>query len=137
MNPESKRQAFTGVGLLLLAAVVVGLASTPPTPAQKRKSPARPLGGQIIADLFRNNCARCHGGDGRGDTPLGNTYKAPDLTDPEWWQAHSKITNSASLISIVSHGKGGMPAFGKKLSRTEISRLVGYARKFKIQKPTD
>jgi mono/diheme cytochrome c family protein len=135
MNPKSKRQALTGVGLLLLAPVVVGLASI--RPPQKRKSLARPRSVQPVADLFRNNCARCHGADGRGDTPLGNTYKAPDFTDTGWWQKQYKITSSASLVSIVSHGKGGMPAFGKKLSRTEISRLVAYVRKFKIQKPTD
>jgi len=90
----------------------------------KRKS-------SFVSDLFRNNCARCHGADGRADTPLGRTYQTPDLTDPEWWRKNSKITSTASLISIVSRGRGGMPAFGKKLKRTEIRLLVGYARKFK------
>jgi hypothetical protein len=85
----------------------------------------------FTSDLFRNNCARCHGADGRADTPLGRTYQTPDLTDPEWWRKNSKITSTASLISIVSRGRGGMPAFGKKLKRTEIRLLVGYARKFK------
>ena len=95
------------------------------TPAQsKRKS-------SFVSDLFRNNCARCHGADGRADTPLGHTYKTPDLTDPEWWRKNSRITSTASLASIVSRGKGGMPAFGKKLKRTEIRLLVGYVRKLK------
>ena len=88
-----------------------------------------------VDDLFRNNCARCHGGDGRGDTPLGHTYNSPDFTDWEWWQKNSDITNTSSLVSIVSLGKGGMPAFGKKLTREEIRSLVGYVRKFKNQKP--
>jgi len=133
MKLNSKRQALAGMTLLLLA--LVGPAgSTRPTPPQKRKS-TKSSGAQPVADLFRNNCARCHGGDGRADTPLGNTFKTPDLTDPKWWQGHSQITSSASLISIVSRGKGGMPAFGKKLSRVEISRLVAYVRKFKGQKP--
>ena len=87
-----------------------------------------------VSDLFRNNCARCHGADGRADTPLGHTYQTPDLTDPEWWRKNAKITSTASLISIVTNGKGGMPAFGKKLKRSEIRRLVGYARKFKNQR---
>ncbi|HKP36211.1 MAG TPA: cytochrome c [Pyrinomonadaceae bacterium] len=95
------------------------------TPAQsKRKS-------SFVSDLFRNNCARCHGADGRADTPLGRTYSTPDLTDPEWWRKNSKIASTASLAAIVSQGKGGMPAFGKKLKRTEIRLLVGYVRKFK------
>jgi mono/diheme cytochrome c family protein len=137
MNPNVKRQAFSGLILLLLALFVVELTVTRATPPQRRKSIARPRGGHQVGDLFRNNCARCHGADGRGDTPLGHTYNAPDLTDPEWWQKHSNITNSASLVAIVSHGKGGMPAFGKKLSRTEISGLVGYVRRFKNQKSTN
>ena len=137
MNPNVKRQAFSGLVLLLLALFVVELTVTQATPPQRRKSIARPRDEQQVGDLFRNNCARCHGADGRGDTPLGHTYNAPDLTDSEWWQKHSNITNSASLVSIVSHGKGGMPAFGKKLSSTEIRRLVGYVRKFKSQKSTN
>jgi len=82
-------------------------------------------------DLFRQNCARCHGAEGRGDTPLGKTLNAPDFTDTDWWQKHSDITSSKSLAGIVNHGKGGMPAFGKKLTRTEINLLVGYVRKFR------
>jgi len=90
-----------------------------------------------VSDLFRNNCARCHGADGRADTPLGHTYQTPDLTDPEWWRKNSKITSTASLISIVSRGRGGMPAFGKKLKRSEIRQLVGYVRKFKTSRSTN
>ncbi len=82
-------------------------------------------------DLFRTNCARCHGADGRGDTPLGHTYNAPDFTDAEWWRKHSDITSTGRLISIVSHGKGGMPAFGKKLKPSEIKLLVNYVRRFR------
>ncbi len=137
MNPNAKRQAFSGLVLLLIALFVVELTVTRATPPQRRNSIARLRGGQQVGDLFRNNCARCHGADGRGDTPLGHTYKAPDFTDPEWWQKHSNITTSASLVSIVSHGKGRMPAFGKRLSRTEIRRLVGYVRRFKNQKSTN
>ena len=135
MNPNAKRKAFGGLIFLLLVPFVVELTVTRATPPEKSVTSSR--GGQQVRDLFRNNCARCHGADGRGDTPLGQTFKAPDFTDPEWWQKHSDITTSASLVSIVSNGKGGMPAFGKKLSRTEIRRLVGYVRRFKNQKPTN
>ena len=82
-------------------------------------------------DLFRTNCARCHGADGRGDTPLGHTYNAPEFTDAEWWRKHSDITSTGQLVSIVNHGKGGMPAFGKKLKPSEIKLLVNYVRRFR------
>jgi cytochrome c5 len=85
----------------------------------------------FVVDLFRTNCARCHGADGRGDTPLGHTYQAPDFTDSEWWRKHSDTTRSRSLVSIVARGKGGMPAFGKELKPSEIKLLVNYVRRFR------
>ncbi len=85
----------------------------------------------FVVDLFRTNCARCHGADGRSDTPLGHTYSAPDFTDAEWWRKHSDITTRARLVSIVSHGRAGMPAFGKKLKLAEIKLLVNYVRRFR------
>jgi mono/diheme cytochrome c family protein len=61
-------------------------------------------------------------------------YKAPDLTDEEWWREHSDINSPRKLIRIVTRGKGAMPAFGKKLKRSEISQLVNYARRFRPRK---
>ena len=84
-----------------------------------------------VADLFRNNCARCHGAEGRGDTPLGQTHNTPDFTDTEWWHKNSAITGTRSLTTIVRQGKGDMPAFGEKLKPHEISSLVKYVRKFR------
>ena len=40
------------------------------------------------------------------------------------------ITSTKSLMSIVMNGKGGMPAFGKKLKSSEIKGLVNYVRRF-------
>src|SRR6267154_5275333 len=119
--------------LFTSALFLFDLRVTRATPPQKR-SVAKSSGTQV-GDLFRKNCARCHGADGAGDTPLGHTYNTPDFTDPEWWRKHSNITSAGSLVPIVSHGKGGMPAFGRKLTRAEIRRLVDYVRRFKNQKP--
>lgn len=123
------------VSLIVFASAIflLDFTVTRATPPQKR-SVAKSSRTQI-GDLFRNNCARCHGADGAGDTPLGHTYNAPDFTDPEWWQTHSRITGTGSLVSIVSRGKGGMPAFSKKLTRSEIRHLVDYVRRFRNQKP--
>lgn len=84
-----------------------------------------------VVDVFRTNCARCHGADGRGETPLGQTYQAPNFTDDGWWRTNSKITGTRSLVTIVSNGKGGMPAFSKKLKPSEIKSLVSYVRRFR------
>ena len=84
-----------------------------------------------VAELFRNNCARCHGADGRGDTPLGLQHNTPDLTAADWWHKNSAIASTRSLTTIVRQGKGDMPAFGEKLKPNEISGLVKFMRKFR------
>src|ERR1051326_6893966 len=86
-----------------------------------------------VVDVFRTNCARCHGADGRGETPLGQTYQAPNFTDPDWWRKHPEFSSAARLVSIVNHGKGGMPAFVKKLKPSEVKALVNYVRRFRKQ----
>jgi mono/diheme cytochrome c family protein len=134
-----KRLAAIGLGLFLTS-FLLGQTSIsgkrsdarrvytvePPGPtAQSKGKPAR------TEDLFRTNCARCHGADGRGDTPLGHTYFSPDFTDNAWWQKHSDITSTRSLVSIISNGRGGMPGFGKKLKTSDIKALVNYVRRFR------
>src|SRR6266436_10381312 len=132
MNQSVTRLVFIGLVLIAFALFQFDLAVPGAMPSQGQ--PVARLRGTQAGDLFRNNCARCHGADGAGDTPLGHTNNAPDFTDPDWWRKHSDITNTRSLVSIVSHGKAGMPAFGKKLTRSEIRRLVDFVRRFRNQK---
>jgi mono/diheme cytochrome c family protein len=84
-----------------------------------------------VDELFNQNCARCHGADGRSDTPSGHLFKAPDFTDAEWWKKNSRITGPRTLRLIVARGKAGMPGFGKKLTRPQISLLVERVRSFR------
>src|SRR5438067_12570015 len=133
MNQTVKRLRVAGplsllIAFLLVEVTVIGISS-----AQRRHSESKSRAAAQVDDLFRNNCARCHGADGRGDTPLGHTYNAPDFTDTEWWQKHSSITGTRTLRSIVARGKGGMPAFGKKLKRSEINLMVDHVRRFRAQ----
>lgn len=137
MNQIVKRSVFIGLVLLFFAPFLVESVVTRAKSLQRRRASTRPRDAQKVDDLFRTNCARCHGADGRGDTGLGRTFGVPNFTDPEWWRKHSKITSTGSLVSIVSHGRGDMPAFGKKLTRTEIRLLVGYVRRFKNQKSSN
>jgi len=111
--------------------LLIGLSVFATTIAQKRSAKPRSAD---VAELFRNNCARCHGADGQAHTPSGELYKTPNLTDGDWWRQNANITSTRSLIRIVTHGKGAMPAFGKKLKRSEIPQLVNYVRQFRPQK---
>ena len=82
--------------------------------------------------LFNTKCARCHGGDGRGQTVLGEMLEVPDFTDTKWWKDHGK---DKDLAATISNGKGDMPDFGKKLTKTEISLLADYVRLFNKAEP--
>lgn len=70
--------------------------------------------------LYVSNCARCHGADGKGQTALGQSLDAPDLTT-------SKMS-AAKIKTIISTGNGSMPAFGKKLKAKDITALANYVR---------
>ena len=115
---------FLVLAVLLVPTWPGGLASG----AFQRRASAR---ARQVDELFNRNCARCHGADGRGDTPQGHLFNAPDFTDPEWWKKNSSITGARSLRSIVTRGKAGMPGFGKKLTRSEINLLVNRIRSFR------
>ncbi len=131
MNQTAKWWRVAGSLLLLLAffeLAVMGISS-----AQRRRAETKSHAAGQVDDLFRNNCARCHGIDGRGQTPLGQTYNAPDFSDTKWWRKNSSITSTRTLRSIVARGKAGMPAFRKKLKRSEINLLVNHVRSFRAR----
>ena len=132
MTEYTKRIAFIGLALVLINFVLIETDDS----ASPLRDPSATPSRVKVEELFRDNCARCHGSDGRGDTALGRTYRTPDFSDAEWWQKNSSSTGKPSLAAIVSQGKGGMPAFGKKLRRSEINLLVKYVRRFRNQAGT-
>jgi mono/diheme cytochrome c family protein len=129
MNQSVKPLVVIVVAILLSAFLLIEFIAAAVS-AQRRRATSKSSTARVY-DLFRANCARCHGADGRSDTPLGHTYNAPDFTDAEWWRKHARITSTRNLVAIVSRGKGGMPAFGKKLTRSEIKLLVSHVRSFR------
>jgi len=74
--------------------------------------------------LFGENCARCHGEDGRAKTFHGWVVDARNFTDIEWRVA---ATNDG-IIEAIKTGPRLMPAFEKKLSEAEIEALALYVR---------
>ena len=77
--------------------------------------------------LFAGHCATCHGRDGRAKTFKAKFNHARNLTDPAW-QAE---VSDERLFNSITNGRGKMPAFGKKFSEAETSRLVAYVRQLK------
>jgi len=70
--------------------------------------------------LFKEFCAKCHGEDGKAQTPKGKQLMAQDMTDPDWQAEKS----DAELIKVVTEGGEDMPPFGKKLTKEQIESLV-------------
>jgi len=77
--------------------------------------------------LFLENCSICHGQNGRAHTFHGWLAGAQNLTRPDWQDE----TSDAQIIHAITTGPGVMPAFGKKLSQSEIKALARYVRTFK------
>ena len=73
--------------------------------------------------LYKTKCAACHGADGKGDTAVGKTNKIRDLGSPE-----VQAQNDADLTTIITNGKGKMPAYGKSLKPEQVKDLVTYIR---------
>ncbi|MFN0022731.1 MAG: cytochrome-c oxidase, cbb3-type subunit III [Parvularculaceae bacterium] len=80
---------------------------------------ADPAAAVRAAPLFTEQCASCHGAEGRGDPTLG----APNLTDAIWLFGDAR----ADIVETLRHGRGGvMPAWTGRLSEEQITALAVY-----------
>ena len=77
-------------------------------------------GAEHPSALFKQYCAKCHGQDGKAETPKGKQLMARDFTDQEFQSAKT----DAELIKTVTKGQEDMPPFGKKLTKEQIESLV-------------
>ena len=82
--------------------------------------------------LWTANCTPCHGASGNGDTKMGKTLGAMDLTSAS---KQSSFTDAQAMTAIKDgvkqNGKTTMKAFGGKLSDDDIKALVAYVRTLK------
>lgn len=93
---------------------------------------ALPLRAADVKTNWENNCAQCHGKDGRADTKMGKQLNAKDLTDPKVQAAFTDAKATQSIKEgVKQNGKTTMKAFGGKLTDDEIKALVAYTRTLK------
>lgn len=86
---------------------------------QLSRQNANAAAAQRATQLWTDNCAACHGDDGKGKREFG----APDLTDNEWLYGGTK----AEIRSQIETGKGGvMPTWGSRLDPMTIDALAVY-----------
>ncbi len=74
---------------------------------------------QRATQLFADNCAACHGPEGKGKREFG----APNLTDAEWLYGSSR---SEIRYQITNARGGAMPTWGGRLSPETIKSLAIY-----------
>lgn len=71
------------------------------------------------APVFAQQCATCHGADGRGDQAQG----APDLADHIWLYGGDRL----SIRETIYNGRGGvMPHWSDRLTEEQITALAVY-----------
>lgn len=70
--------------------------------------------------LYVQNCARCHGANGRAQTALGKKLEADDLT--------RSTADVAKIIRTITNGRGDMPSFRKKLTAAQIASIAGWVK---------
>jgi len=117
--------------LVLIASLVVSASpqiKNPPQPA------VRPVEG---AAIFRNNCAACHGLDGRGKGPLSRILKqeVPDLTrlsrrnDGAFPAVHVRNTIEFGADDLIpAHGSKDMPIWGPIFHEIDFDQDLGNVR---------
>jgi cytochrome c oxidase cbb3-type subunit 3 len=79
---------------------------------------------EIGGRLFANNCAMCHGSDGRGAKGF------PSLADDDWLYGNSFDT---VMTSITNGRMGAMPPLGAALGEDGVTEVVAYVQQLSGQ----
>jgi mono/diheme cytochrome c family protein len=74
------------------------------------------------AAIYASSCVRCHGTDGKAQTPKGKQTGATNLASAKWKPGEARD------IRLITNGKGKMPAFKATLSAEEIQAVWSYIR---------
>ncbi|HEX9147698.1 MAG TPA: cytochrome c [Thermoanaerobaculia bacterium] len=81
-------------------------------------------GGDVAAGrvIFERKCARCHNGNGDGQTPVAGRFPYANLVDGVW-----RSDGTAEAIERqIRRGRDPMPSFEKKLTDEQIRQTVEY-----------
>ena len=71
------------------------------------------------AAIYEENCAACHGDEGKGLVEMG----APNLADAIWLYGG----NREAVIATITHSRAGvMPAWSDRLTEAEIRQVAHY-----------
>ena len=68
--------------------------------------------------LFEQNCAKCHGIDGSGNTPVGKAVGAKDLRAPE-----AQKMSDDQIYNQIDKGNGNMPSLADAINRAKADQM--------------
>ena len=111
----SQMPAFGRDGILQPAQIADVVAHVRTISGQQKPDAAAARG----AALFAQNCAACHGPDGKGSRAVG----APNLTDAIWLYGGDE----GSIAQTITNSRYGvMPRWGNRLDPVTIKMLAAY-----------
>jgi cytochrome c6 len=84
------------------------------------------------SENFENQCARCHGADGKGQTKVGKKLKVRDMTTEAYKKELDEAKTLASLKEgIQKDGKEVKKSYASEFSDAELKELVAYVKALK------
>jgi mono/diheme cytochrome c family protein len=85
-----------------------------------------PTAGQDGENIYKKQCAACHGESGKGDGPAAAALnpRPANLADEEAMEA----LTSEDLRKIIGQGIGSMPGFDSILEPDELEAVLEYVR---------
>jgi cytochrome c oxidase subunit 2 len=102
------------VGVAALSLGACADTKTADLTSEQANDPQLVLGRQV----FQDNCARCHGGNGQGGA-------GPKLSDG---RVVEHFPDPAQEEQVIRNGRGAMPAWDKKLTDEQIAAVLRYTR---------
>lgn len=105
------KRVLTALALMM---ALVGFIGMPAASAQDADDPDAVEDGR---EVYANTCSGCHGDDGTGSS-----------TGRSLIGIASQEEDRSVHITSVTDGKGGMPAFGSRLSEEEVDAVVSFVR---------
>ena len=79
-----------------------------------------PVHAQEGKALYEESCARCHGSDGQGDTPIGRAMKVPALAEVDFG------ADPAALVARVLRESPKHASVASKVDAQEIAAIAAY-----------
>jgi len=108
---------------LVIVFMIAGVYLFLPPRAEAVSATANAESAASSQSLYRTHCASCHGNNGKSQTSKGRKLEADDLTTTD-----VKADSIDKIVRIISNGKGDMPAFKKKLSKTQLTSIANYIK---------